>query len=43
MRFTVEVIVFALQNGCCFELQSGVLDLSFPLQMIVGGNKLLTN
>jgi hypothetical protein len=41
--YTVEVMVFALQMVVVLNYISGAPDLSFPLQMIVGENKMLTN
>jgi hypothetical protein len=41
--YTVEVVVFALQMVVVLNYISGAPDLSFPLQMIVGENKMLTN
>jgi len=41
--YTVEVMVFALQMVDVLNYISGPPDLSFPLQMIVGENKMLTN
>jgi len=40
---TVEVVIFALQMVVVLNYISGAPDLSFPLQMIVGENKMLTN